>query len=88
MENKDYKFGEYKKEHQGPGGPPQAEMAKDLVGTWKKLFVYCRKYMAVFVVAIICASIGTVLTLIGPDKLSDMTDTITSGIAPDTEKFE
>ncbi len=88
MENKDYKFGEYKKEHKGPGGPPQAEMAKDLVGTWKKLFVYCRKYMAVFVVAIICASIGTVLTLIGPDKLSDMTDTITSGIAPDTEKFK
>lgn len=31
---------------------------------------------------------GTVLTLIGPDKLSDMTDTITAGIAPDTEKFE
>ena len=88
MENKDYKFGEYKKEQNVPGGPPQAEMAKDLVGTWKKLFVYCRKYVAVFIIAIICASFGTVLTLLGPDKLSDMTDTITEGIAPDTEKFE
>ena len=88
MENKDYKFGEYKKEQKGPGGPSQTEIAKDLVGTWRKLLGYCRRYIAVFVVAIVCASVGTVLTLIGPDKLSDMTDTITSGIAPDTEKFE
>lgn len=86
MENKDYKFGEYQNEQKG--GPPKPEMAKDLVGTWKKLFGYCRRYVAVFIVAIICASVGTVLTLIGPDKLSDMTDTITAGIAPDTEKFE
>lgn len=38
MENKDYKFGEYQNEQKG--GPPKPEMAKDLVGTWKKLFGY------------------------------------------------
>lgn len=58
---------------------------KDLVGTWKKLLGYCRKYLAVIMIAILCAAAGTVLTLIGPDKLSDMTDTITAGITPDTD---
>lgn len=58
---------------------------KDLVGTWKKLLGYCRRYLAVFMIAILCAAAGTVLTLIGPDKLSDMTDTITAGITPNTE---
>lgn len=61
---------------------------KDLVGTWKKLLGYCRKYLAVFMIAILCASAGTVLTLIGPDKLSEMTDTITAGITPDTEALK
>ena len=74
--------------HGGPGGPGSGEKAKDLVGTWKKLLGYCRKYMVVFVLALICSAAGTVLTLIGPDKLSDMTDTITGGIAPDTEMLE
>lgn len=91
MENKGYKPGQMK-QHRRPGGPHghgfTGEKAKDLVGTWKKLLGYCRKYIAVFMIAIICAAIGTILTLIGPDKLSDMTDTITAGIAPDTKKFE
>lgn len=90
MENKEYKLGEAKHHRGGPGfGPghrgPGGEKAKDLVGTWKKLFGYCRKYIAAIIIALVCAALGTVLTLMGPDKLSDMTDTITEGIAPDTE---
>ena len=70
----------------GPGGPRGGgEKPKDLIGTWKKILHYCRKYIAVLVIALICAAAGTVLSLAGPDKLSDMTDTITSGLAPDTE---
>lgn len=69
----------------GPGGPGAGgEKAKDLVGTWKKLLGYCKKYTAVIVIALICAVLSTVLTLAGPDKLSDMTDTITAGMIPDT----
>jgi ATP-binding cassette subfamily B protein len=52
-----------------------------LIGTWKKLFGYCRKYMAGIVLALVCAVLGTVLTLMGPDKLSEMTDCITEGLA-------
>lgn len=69
------------------GGYRGHNKPKDLVGTWKKLLGYCRRYLAVFMIAILCAAAGTVLTLIGPDKLSEMTDTITAGITPNTEAF-
>ena len=45
-----------------------------------KLITYCKKYIPVIVIALISAIIGTVLSLIGPDKLSEMTDIITEGI--------
>ena len=67
------------------GGYRGHNKPKDLVGTWKKLLGYCRRYLAVFMIAILCAAAGTVLTLIGPDKLSEMTDTITAGITLNTE---
>lgn len=83
MEKKEYKP---VRGHAGmPGGPHGArggEKAKDLVGIWKKLLGYCRKYLVISVIAILCSAIGTVLMLIGPDKLSEMTDTITEGIMP------
>lgn len=72
----------------GPSAGRSTEKAKDFVGTWKKLLHYCRKYIVVLLIAVICASAGTVCTLVGPDKLSDMTDEITAGIAPDTEKLQ
>ena len=62
--------------------------AGKLVGSWKKLFGYCDRYRKAIVAALICAALGTVFTLIGPNRLSDMTDCITEGIAPDTEKLE
>lgn len=84
MEKKEYKP---VRGHVGmPGGPHGArgggEKAKDLVGIWKKLLGYSRKYLVISVIAILCSAIGTVLMLIGPDKLSEMTDTITEGIMP------
>ena len=68
----------------GPGGPPPGarggEKAKDLIGTWKKLFGYCKEYLPVFTIALMCTAVGTILTLIGPDKLSELTECITEGI--------
>lgn len=49
-------------------------------GTWKKLIRYCQKYIGIVAMALLCAAIGTVLTLMGPDKLSDMTDEISKGL--------
>ena len=45
-----------------------------------KLITYCKKYIPVIVIALISSVIGTILSLIGPDKLSEMTDIITDGI--------
>ena len=61
---------------------------ENLVETWKKIFLYCRKYMFGIVIALVCSALGTILTLAGPDKLSEMTDCITAGIAPNTEKIQ
>lgn len=66
-----------------PGGMGRgrvAEKPKDLVGTWKKLLGYCRKYLPMIVIAVLCAIGGTVLTLMGPDKLSEITNLISEGI--------
>lgn len=49
--------------------------------TWGKLLHYCRNYWIIIVAALLASMIGTILTLIGPDKLSEMTDLITSGLA-------
>lgn len=94
MEQNEYKMGQMKQNRpvaRGPMGRRSmggGEKPKDFIGTWKKLLGYCKKYLPIIVVAIICATVGTVCTLAGPDKLSDMTDVITDGIAPDTDKLE
>lgn len=66
----------------GPGPRHRApEKAKDTKGTWIKIIKYCRRYWPGMIVAIFTAGIGTVLTLLGPDKLSDLTKLITEGMA-------
>lgn len=49
-------------------------------GFWGKLIQYCKSYLAVLIIAVICAIGGTVFTLLGPDKLSDMTKVISEGM--------
>lgn len=92
MEQKAYQPGQTQNRPRRPTGPmgrpSSGEKAKDLVGTWKKLLRYCRKYIAILITAVVCAAVGVILTLAGPDQLSNMTDTITKGIAPNTEKLE
>ena len=77
MENRNNRGGMW-----GPGmGRRPAEKSKDFKGTWMKIIRYCKRYLAVIVVALICAVAGTILTILGPDKLSDLTKVITEGIA-------
>lgn len=77
MENRNNRGG-----MRGPGmGRRPAEKSKDFKGTWMKIIRYCKRYLAVIVVALICAVAGTILTILGPDKLSDLTKVITGGIA-------
>ena len=64
----------------GMGRGP-AEKSRDFKGTWIKIILYCKKYLPALIVAIVCAIGGTVLTLVGPDKLSELTKVITDGLA-------
>ncbi len=87
MEKKEYEFGQTQQRpvRRGPGMGPGRRMGggekpKDLVGTWKKLLGYCKKYSLAFCIAIICAIGGTILQLLGPDKLSDIAKYIEEGL--------
>lgn len=62
----------------GPMRP--IEKAKDFKGTWKRLILFCKRYWTAMIVAIIAAALGTVLTLLGPDKLSEMTEVVLAGV--------
>ena len=56
------------------------EKAKNFTGTWKKLILYCKNYSIAIIIAVLCAAGGTIFTLVGPDKLSDLTAVITDGM--------
>ncbi|HAX72964.1 MAG TPA: ABC transporter [Firmicutes bacterium] len=58
----------------------QASLDKKQQASLGKLFRYCKKYLPLIIFALIGASIGTILTLFGPDKLSEMTDLMTEGL--------
>lgn len=61
-------------------GPKKVEKPKDLVGSWKKLLSYCQKYKKYLIFAVLCSIASTVLTLLGPDQLSKMTDLIFASV--------
>lgn len=56
------------------------EVAKNFFGTWKRLIHYIRRHLIVIVLALIFAFAGTILTLLGPAKLADLTRIIVSGM--------
>lgn len=60
--------------------PRKPEMAKDFSGTWKKLLEYCKAYRFHLIFSLFCAFAGTILTLMGPGRIADLTDVISAGI--------
>lgn len=67
-----------------------AENEKLSRGAIAKLLAYCKKYLAVIIIALVLACTGAVFNVLGPDKLSDMTNIIVEGIMTgiDMVKFE
>lgn len=68
----------------GPMGAP-GEKPKDFKGTWTKLVVYCGKFMPFVILALVLALAGAVCSLIGPDRLKELTNLITQGLAGDID---
>jgi len=56
------------------------EKPKDFKQAWSRLFQYMDRYRAPFVIAVIFAIVGTALTLLGPNILSDITNLIKDGL--------
>ncbi len=56
------------------------EKAKDFKGAIVKLVRYCKCYFPLIICAIILAVAGTVLSILGPDYLSDLTNHITNNM--------
>ena len=65
----------------GPGaGPAPAEKAKDFKGAIKRLFSELKPFKILIFIALILAILGSILTIIAPDKLSKLTDEISAGL--------
>lgn len=64
------------------GGAPKGkgEKPKHFKKTMRKLIHYCKRYVPFIMLALFLALIGAAFTVVGPDFLSDMTDTIQQGI--------
>ncbi|MBV7275841.1 ABC transporter ATP-binding protein [Clostridium sp. PL3] len=56
------------------------EKQKSFKTTVAKLLGYCKKYVPAILIAWIAAAAGTVLQVIGPNKLKDLTDEIMKGL--------
>ena len=62
-------------------GPNQNnETAKDLPTAIKKLFRYLGNYKKYILIALILSALSSVLSIIGPHKLSDLADEISKGL--------
>ena len=64
----------------GHGPAMRGEKADDFRLAWRRLFQYMDRYRAPFIAALVIACVGTVLTLAGPNLISDVTDLIQEGL--------
>ncbi len=88
MPEKEYEFGSVKKEARNgpPGGPPGrpggmgGEKARNSGLALKKLVGYCRPYLPAIVIALLLGAVSAVFSVIGPGRISEITDLIEEGL--------
>ena len=71
-----------------PGKSMVHEKSKDFKGSMKRLIGNLKPWKFIMILALFLAMTSAILSLIAPDKLSQLTDTITAGITPNKEKLE
>ena len=64
----------------GPGMGGAGEKAKDFKGAIKRLFKELKPFRVLIITALILAALGSILSLVAPNKLSELTDTISAGL--------
>lgn len=81
MSNESFK----RRNHRPVGGPPgrgmnSFEKPENFLKSWKTLILYCKSCIPQIIIAFVFAIVGTIFTIIGPNKLSEITDLITDGL--------
>ena len=66
--------------HSGPGPMNGKGEKKEFKQTWGKLIEYGKKYIPAIILAFVLSIIGTIITVISPDRVSEITDLITQGL--------
>lgn len=64
----------------GPGMQSGGEKPKNLKKALGELAVHCKRFFPVVIIAVLLAMAAAVFSLIGPNKLQDMTDIIQKGL--------
>ena len=64
------------------------EKPKNLSLTVKKLFSYLKSFMPFIIIALIFAAASSAFSIIGPNKLRDLTDELSKGLVLDKNKIE
>lgn len=84
MARNEYEIGSNKTPRRGGGhaGPPgmMGEKAKDFKGTFQKLLVYLKEYLPAMILALALSMISSILNIVGPDKIADLTQVIKDGL--------
>lgn len=75
--------------HSRGHGPMRAsEKPKDFMGSIKKLMKSLSSFKVLIFIALVLAALSSILSLIAPNKLSDLTDEITKGITINTSNMK
>lgn len=69
-----------KKSPKGMGPNRNFEKANDFSGSIKSLLEYIKPFYKLIFIAIILAALSSILAIIGPNRISDITNTITEGM--------
>lgn len=68
-----------------PGAMSTGEKSKNLKKSFGNFFYYIGKYKMALIVSVLLSIVGAVLTLIGPNKLGEVTDLIKQGLSGDMD---
>ena len=75
-----------KRRQHGPGmGPAPAEKAKNFKSAISRLFKELKSFHILILIALILAALSSILSIISPNKLSDLTDEISKGLVIKTD---
>ena len=71
-----------------PGKEPTFEKAKDFKGAIKRLFHELNTYKTLIIIAFTLAILGSILSILAPNRLSNLTDEISAGLVINQDNLQ